>query len=81
MHVTRTAGAFLIKGDKVLLGLRSKQKSLAPGTWDISGGHCEDGETIEQALVRELKEEIGVTPVNFRHIASIGESTRLACDR
>jgi 8-oxo-dGTP diphosphatase len=31
-----------------------------PNHWDLLGGHLEDGETPEQALVREIKEEIGI---------------------
>jgi len=33
---------------------------------DIIGGHREAGETFERTLVREVKEEIGVTPVDLR---------------
>ncbi|GAA1563595.1 hypothetical protein GCM10009789_15870 [Kribbella sancticallisti] len=32
---------------------------MFPGIWDIVGGHLEDGETPEQALVREVEEETG----------------------
>ena len=35
----------------------------------ILGGHLKDNETPEKALSRELKEEIGVTPVDFSRIA------------
>ncbi|MBC8412881.1 MAG: NUDIX domain-containing protein [Nitrospira sp.] len=31
-----------------------------PGHWDLIGGHLEEGETPEQALVREVMEEIGI---------------------
>lgn len=41
---------------------RSMNKDIQPGKWDTSvGGHVDAGETAEQAVVRELSEELGVT--------------------
>ena len=72
--IARTVGALLIRSDgKVLLGLRALSKKTWPGHWDTIGGHVEDGETLEQALVREVQEEIGVTPVHFELIATVRE--------
>ena len=36
-----------------------------PGYWDLIGGHVEEGETPEQALVREVKEEIDIDLKEF----------------
>lgn len=55
-------GALLLRDGRVLLGLRALHKRLAPGRWDLPGGHVEPGETPEQALWRELAEETGVEP-------------------
>ncbi len=45
----------------LLLQLRSMTKDVQPGKWDTSvGGHVGAGEGIEEALVRELGEEIGL---------------------
>lgn len=46
---------------EVLLQKRSQTKKLWPGLWDITaGGHVLVGEFGEQALIREVKEELGI---------------------
>lgn len=47
------------KGDKVLVGQRPVGHSLA-GQWEFPGGKIEKGETPEQALARELHEELDI---------------------
>lgn len=47
------------KGDKVLVGQRPVGHSLA-GQWEFPGGKIEKGETPEQALARELNEELAI---------------------
>jgi 8-oxo-dGTP diphosphatase len=44
---------------RVLLAQRPEGKQLA-GMWEFPGGKVEPGETPEECLVRELREEIGV---------------------
>ena len=69
----------LIQGQQVLLAHRSEDRGSYPDTWSFPGGHVEEGETFEEALVRELAEEIGVSATswrsldNFRHVT--GEAT------
>ena len=52
----------LLRDGQVLMARRCASRRLYPNTWSFPGGHVEEGETIEQALTRELLEEIGVTP-------------------
>jgi 8-oxo-dGTP diphosphatase len=65
-------GALLIRPDgEVLLGLRASWKKVWPQHWDTIGGRVEAGEGLDAALVREVQEEVGVTPTGFERVASI----------
>ncbi len=55
-------GALVVNSEgRIFVQRRSKDRKLFPGCWDIVGGHVEHGETLEQALVREVYEETGWT--------------------
>ncbi len=45
---------------RVLLCHRSPRREYFPDTWDLPGGHVEPGEHAADALVRELREELGI---------------------
>lgn len=59
--------AIVIKSDKVLIARRGPKEKLA-GNWEFPGGKVESGETPQQSLERELREEFGVTAVAGRII-------------
>ena len=52
------AGIF-IEGNRVFSARRAPGRSMA-GKWEFVGGKIEDGETPEDALIREIREELGV---------------------
>ena len=55
LHVFNSQG-------EVYLQKRPEWKDIQPGKWDTSvGGHIDYGETPEKALVREVREELGIT--------------------
>lgn len=53
-------GVLIRSDDSFLLTSRPEGKAYA-GYWEFPGGKLEMGETVTQALVRELQEEIGIT--------------------
>lgn len=61
MKLLIVAAAALIDGDgRILITQRPPGKAMA-GLWEFPGGKLEPGETPEDALVRELREEVGLT--------------------
>jgi mutator protein MutT len=60
---------FLRKDDQLLLAM--KKRGFGMGYWNGVGGKIEPGETLEEALVRETQEEIGVTPTIWDKVAEI----------
>jgi 8-oxo-dGTP diphosphatase len=55
--------AIILENDdgKFLLALRDNKPGIPfPNHWDLIGGHVEEGETPEEAMVREVKEELDI---------------------
>ena len=56
-----------IKGDRCVLG---RSPRFPPTMWSCLAGFCEPGELIEEAVRREVAEEVGVTCARVRYFAS-----------
>ena len=62
VHVINSKG-------EIYLQKRPMNKIVQPGKWDTAvGGHISAGENIEQALIRETSEEIGLENLNYNFI-------------
>ncbi len=55
-------GVILYEG-KVLIVQRATHDEVGRGTWECVGGKVDFGEELEQALVREIQEEVGLTVI------------------
>lgn len=64
------------RGDRFLLTKRDETASKAHGKWQFPGGGLEYKETIEDCLMRELKEEIGVSLQSYKLIPKLFQSIR-----
>ena len=58
--MVQVAAALIWQGDKFMICQRPVNKTRAL-EWEFVGGKAEKGETLEEALIRECREEIGVT--------------------
>jgi NADH pyrophosphatase NudC (nudix superfamily) len=58
----------LVYGSKILVAIRNKEP--AKGLLDMIGGFLDHGESAEQALIREVKEELGIEISQFTYLGS-----------
>jgi mutator protein MutT len=63
--------ALIVHSQSILLGKRSAARRLYPDVWDMFGGHVEPGEQTEETLVRELQEELDVTPTEWTFLETL----------
>jgi 8-oxo-dGTP pyrophosphatase MutT (NUDIX family) len=72
----RFAGIILVNPEaEALLQLRSKDDYLYPNCWTLPGGRVEEGESFEQAILREVKEELGLDLRGHNLFKTIVENT------
>jgi len=66
-NLPASSGALVVYKGKILLIRRDNKPTIPnPNMWSIPGGQVEKGESFDKALVREIKEEIGITPKNYQ---------------
>tara|TARA_B100000959_G_scaffold190005_1_gene198697 strand:+ start:268 stop:690 length:423 start_codon:yes stop_codon:yes gene_type:complete len=69
----KSVGGIIFVNGKYLVQLRDNKKNIFfPGFWGVFGGLVEKGEKLSQALVREIKEETGLTVKVTKMIISNG---------
>lgn len=54
------ATAALVRHGLILLAHRHPKRRWYPDCWDLVGGHIEAGESAEQAVIRECREELAI---------------------
>ncbi|MDY7016067.1 MAG: NUDIX hydrolase [Cyanobacteriota bacterium] len=73
------AKAFIYQGDRLLLQLRDDNPHITyPNTWALFGGMVEPEETPEQAIRRELEEELTWIPPDVQFLSIWEERETLA---
>jgi A/G-specific adenine glycosylase len=55
----QVAAGIISKGDQLLIAQRPA-KGMLGGLWEFPGGKQEEGETLEECIVREIREELGI---------------------
>ena len=66
----RIAAGVIWRGGRVLIA-RRPENGLLGGLWEFPGGKVEDGESLEDAVVREVREELGVDVEPAGEIAAV----------
>jgi 8-oxo-dGTP diphosphatase len=75
MAERRRAAAVIVRDGRVLM---VRERSLGPSGrhdgleyWTLPGGGIADGETAEEAVRREVEEEVGLTPLTTRYLIDV----------
>ena len=64
--IRKAVRCYLIEDDKIVV-TKYKEGNKKVGYYDIPGGKIEEGETPEQAAIREMKEETGLLINNLNY--------------
>jgi mutator protein MutT len=61
----------LIEDNHVLAEKRKRTKQVMPGSVALPGGHLEAGEQADEALRREVQEELGIVPLDVVYVCTL----------
>ncbi len=67
-NIAAAAAAIIECDEKILLTIRAKEPK--EGMLDLPGGFADYGETIEESLIREMREELGIEIIDLRYLTS-----------
>ena len=71
MHPVECVAFMLIKDNHVLAEQRKYTKRVVPGAVSLPGGHVEEGEQPEEALRREVQEELAIVPLAMAYVCTL----------
>lgn len=69
-HLKQVVAAVIVQEQRVLICQRTAEQPF-PLQWEFPGGKLEAGEKLPTALIRELREELGITPTVEQEIATV----------
>jgi ADP-ribose pyrophosphatase YjhB (NUDIX family) len=67
-NAASAVGALIVKEGKLLTGVRANDPGQ--GKLDLPGGFVDPGESLEEALERELQEELSIRPASMKYLSS-----------
>lgn len=56
--------AFIVKDHRLLILKRADDEAFLPGVWEVPGGGVDEGETIQEGVIRETMEEAGLSVIS-----------------
>lgn len=71
MRAVECIAFMLIKDKHVLAERRKPTKRVVPGAVALPGGHMEAGEQPDEALRREVQEELGIVPLDVVYVCTL----------
>jgi len=71
MRLVECIAFMLIKDGQILAEKRKRTKRVVPGAVALPGGHVEARENPEEALYREIHEEVGIVPIEIAYVCTL----------